>query len=124
MSTPHRRDFLKSSAAAGAALTLSAASYARVRGANERVGVAFLGVGGRCQAHIDVIVKMAKENAGAAPVGVCDVWDGHEAKYKGGDGRERTYLQGLFPSAKKCGLSPDDGQHVVKDYRKLLELKE
>ncbi len=123
----NRRSFIKASAAAGAALSLPAASAARVYGANERIGVGFLGVGGRAQAHLDVILKMSKEGMGAAPVAVCDVWDGHEEGYE--DQREgktvqRTYLQGLYPSAKKVGLDPGDKTHVTKDYRRLLELKE
>jgi len=72
---------MKTSAAAGTAMTLAAATYSRAAGSNDRIGVAFVGVGGRCQAHLAVINKLAKENKGAAPVAVCDVWDGHEAKY-------------------------------------------
>jgi predicted dehydrogenase len=112
MSTVNRRSFL--GAAAGAtAMSLTAATYGRVLGANERIGVAFLGTGGRCQAHIDIINKFQKENKGAAPVAVCDVWDGN-----------KQIGRGLYPSAEKCGLKPDDSKHVTKDYRKLLELKE
>ena len=124
----NRRTFLQGTAAAGAALSLTAASAARVYGANERIGVAFVGVGGRCQAHLDIINKMSKAKKGVAPVAVCDLWDGHEAKYTitGSDGKpaERTYAQGLYPSAKKVGLDPNDKKHVVKDYRRILELKE
>ncbi|HEY1375515.1 MAG TPA: Gfo/Idh/MocA family oxidoreductase [Gemmataceae bacterium] len=123
MPSANRRDFLKTTAAVGAAVTLTAASYDRVYGANGRIGVGFVGVGGRCQAHLDVVNKLAKENKGAAPVAVCDVWDGLERQYESG-GRKRTYLQGLYPSAKKVGLDPDDKKHVVKDYRRLLELPE
>src|SRR5580698_7356877 len=97
----NRRTFLKSTAAAGAALSLSAASVKRVYGANERIGVGFVGVGGRCQAHLDIINKMSKAGKGVAPVAVCDVWDGHAAKYKNDKGEERDYAQGLFPSAEK-----------------------
>lgn len=112
MSTVNRRSFL--GAAAGAtAMSLTAATYGRVLGANERIGVAFLGTGGRCQAHIDIINKFQKENKGAAPVAVCDVWDGN-----------KQIGRGLYPSAEKCGLKPDDSKYVTKDYRKLLELKE
>ncbi|MFN4261170.1 MAG: Gfo/Idh/MocA family protein [Gemmataceae bacterium] len=111
-----RRDFLKGTAAAGAALTLSAASAKRVYGANERIGVAFLGVGGRCQAHIDIINKLKAEGKGVEPVAVCDVWDGNEEAYSGG--------RGLYPSAKKCGLNVNDQKHVTKDYRTLLDLDE
>src|SRR5579883_2822400 len=110
-----RRDFLKTSAAAGAALSLTAASAKRVYGANERLGVAFLGVGGRCQQHIDVILEMVGKKLPVAPVAVCDVWDGDpELGSKKG--------RGLYPSAKRCGIA-DDGKHVTKDYRKVLELK-
>src|SRR5262249_49920303 len=31
---------------------------------------------------------------------------------------------GLYPSAKKCGLKADDKEHVTKDYRRILDLKE
>jgi predicted dehydrogenase len=112
-----RRNFLKTSAAGAAAVSLTAASYNRVLGANDRIGVAFLGVGGRCQEHIRIINKFATEKKGVAPVAVCDVWDGNEEVQNNGG-------RGLFPSAKKCGLKEDDKVHVVKDYRKLLELKE
>jgi hypothetical protein len=115
-----RRDFLKTTAAGAAAVSalgLTAKSYAQVQGANERIGIAFLGVGGRCQQHIDVITRMARENRTVAPVGVCDVWDGNEQLGRG-TGR------GLYPSARKCGLNRDDRQHVTKDYRRLLDLRE
>ena len=45
-----RRNFLKSSGSAAAALT--AVSYSQVKGANERVQVACIGVRGRGKAHI------------------------------------------------------------------------
>jgi len=123
----NRRDFLKTTAAGATVMTLAASSYNKVYGANNRLGVAFVGVGGRCQAHLDIINKLAKQGKGVAPIAVCDVWDGHEAKFtKELDGKtvERTYLQGLYPSARKVGLSPDDKTHVTKDYRRVLDLKE
>ena len=113
----HRRDFLKTTAVGATALTLSAASARRVYGANERIGVAFLGVGGRCQAHLAIINKLNKENKGVAPVAVCDVWDGNKEVQSGGG-------RGLYPSAEKVGLKVDDKKHVTKDYRQLLDLKE
>jgi predicted dehydrogenase len=125
MSEPvNRRDFL-STTVAGSALALTAASARRVYGANERVGVAFLGVGGRCQQHVDVIVDMVNEKKNVRPVAVCDVWDGDEAlgkrsndKHKGRTGR------GLYPTAKTCGLDASDKKHVCKDYRTILEQKD
>jgi predicted dehydrogenase len=123
----NRRTFLQSTAAGATALSLTAASASRVYGANERIGVGFIGVGGRAQAHLDVILKMSKDGKGAGPVAVCDVWDGHQEDYeqeRDGKKVKRTYIQGLYPSAKKVGLDPNDKTHVTKDYRKLLDLKE
>jgi len=114
--TPDRRGFIQTTAAAGAAISLSAASYRKVMGANENIRIAFLGVGGRCQQHIDVVLQMQKEGKGVVPVAVCDVWDG-DAELGNGKGR------GLYPSAKRCGIA-DDKKHVSKDYRTVLEQKD
>src|SRR5215218_4357929 len=103
-----RRSFLATSAVAGAALTLPAASYARVPGANEKLRVGFLGVGGRCQQHIDVILQMQQEGKPVTPVAVCDVWKG-DAELGNKKGR------GLYPSALRCGLKEGDTKHVNKD---------
>lgn len=114
----NRRDFLKTgTAAAGAsAVVLSAAGYNKVLGANERIGIGFLGVGGRCQQHLDVILEMREKGMAVAPVAVCDVWDGDpELGNKKG--------RGLYPSAKRCGIDVGDKSHVSKDYRKILEQK-
>jgi predicted dehydrogenase len=116
---PSRRGFLGTAAAAAgtaSALSLTAKSYAQVPGANADLRVAFLGVGGRCQQHIDVILKMQKEGKGVRPVGACDVWDG-DPKKSGGKGA------GLYPSAKRMGVE-DDKKHVTKDYRQLLDQKD
>jgi predicted dehydrogenase len=111
----NRRKFLKSTAAGASALALTAASYAKVHRANERLGVAFLGVGGRCQAHLAIVNRLAKENKGVKPVAVCDVWDGNKVP---------KVERGLYPSAEKVGLSVEDKKHVTKDYRRLLDLPE
>ncbi|MFQ3651595.1 MAG: Gfo/Idh/MocA family oxidoreductase, partial [Gemmataceae bacterium] len=111
--TPSRRGFLGT--AASGALALSAASYSRVYGAMESVGVAFLGVGGRCQQHIDVILEMQNKGAKVRPVAVCDVWDGQVVPgvIKG---------RGLYPSAKRCGLPESiNDSTVTKDYRNILD---
>src|SRR4051794_13914122 len=126
MSNPvDRRDFLKSTTAAGGALALTAASASRVFGANERVGVAFLGVGGRCQQHIDTILEMKEKGLKVDPVAVCDVWDGDMKLGKKRDpktGKEVFNGRGLFPSAKRCGLpESENGSSVTKDYRNILD---
>src|SRR5579871_899036 len=115
---------MKTSAVAGTAMTLAAATYSRAAGSNDRIGVAFVGTGGRCQAHLKVINDMAKANKGVAPVAVCDVWDGHEDSWeeevvRNGVKKKETrhYSQGLYPSAKTVGLNVNDEKHVVKDYR-------
>ncbi len=118
--TPDRRKFIRASAAS-AALALTAESYAKVPGANERLGVAFIGCGARAQAHINLVGKLTH----LAAAGVCDVWDGLEEDYTqtfAGATTTRRYSQGLYPSAAKCGLRTGDKSRVVKDYRRLLDL--
>ncbi len=112
----NRRDFLKTTAASASALALTASSYAKVVGANDKLRLGFLGVGGRCQQHIDVILQMQKEGKAVTPVAVCDVWDGDpELGSKKG--------RGLYPSANRCGIK-EDKDHVTKDYRKILDQKD
>lgn len=116
-----RRKFFRTTTAA--ALTLSAQSYAATPGSNERIRVAFLGCGGRAQAHLHIVTKFADAKA----VAVCDVWDGLEEDYDhrfGGTSTRRHYAQGLYPSAIKCGLDPADKTRVAKDYRRILDLKD
>ncbi len=72
-----RREFLRNaSAAAGAAAVLTAPlvlANDRVKGANDRIGVGFIGTGGRAQAHLG-IVNDFKGKGVAQPVAVCDVY--------------------------------------------------
>lgn len=116
MAKPHRRTFLKSSAATAGTLALTASSYGKVAGANGAARVAFIGVGGRCQQHMDILLEMIKLKMPVAGVGVCDVWDGGS--------RGNNKVTGLYPSAKKLGLKEDDKNHVAKDYRKILDQKD
>ena len=113
----NRRHFLKSTAAGASGLALTASSYAKVVGANDKLRIGFLGVGGRCQQHLDVILQMVKEGKAVVPVAVCDVWDGNSEL---GSGKGR----GLYPSAKRCGVDPNDSQRCTKDYRRVLDLKD
>jgi predicted dehydrogenase len=71
--TSNRRDFLKT-AAAGAAVSLSAASYAKVKGANDRINIAMIGCGSRGRgAHMTgVHAHDKKENVEF--IAVCDPW--------------------------------------------------
>jgi len=121
-----RRGFLESAGlATGAALasgTFAHPAIGKVKGANERVNFAILGPGGRAQAHIGVLLDMKREGKQVDITGVCDVWDGGPTKFsKGGKGSE---ARGLYPSAKRCGLDPDDKKNVTKDFRRLLERKD
>src|ERR1700761_5574349 len=65
-----RRTFLRTAAAAGAASTLSAKSYAAILGANERVNFAVIGLNGRAGAHLS---SLDANRADARITHVCDV---------------------------------------------------
>src|ERR1035441_3253292 len=76
--TMNRRDFLQSTAAATAALSLlGAAPYVargRVLGANDTIGVGFIGVGGRGSSHIATVQRLIQAGANAKVVAVCDAY--------------------------------------------------
>ncbi len=89
-SSPNRRQFIHTaSTAMGVAVAAGVPRVTAVgqeaAGANERIGVGFIGTGGRCNAHIG-IVNQLKAKGVAEPVAVCDV-----------------YRPRLEEASKKCG---------------------
>src|SRR3954447_5711641 len=112
-----RRGFLETAGVATGAVVASGAfahpAVGKVKGANEKINFAILGPGGRAQAHIKVLLDMKDEGKLVDITGVADVRDGNDAVGRG-----------LYPSAKKCKLDPDDKLKVTKDFRKLLERKD
>lgn len=69
-----RRKFLQTAAAGSATFALSASSYARVIGANDRISIAIIGCGGRgLGAHMPGIYKHAKSE-NIEVTAVCDPW--------------------------------------------------
>jgi len=72
-----RRSFLKASAGAGAVAATSFPSphvmAETAKGANERIGVGFIGVGGRSGAHQRIVQGFQNEGV-TQPVAVCDVY--------------------------------------------------
>ena len=73
-----RRAFVKQGLIAGATVAGSTMVAPMIlsqeaKGANDRIGVGFIGTGGRCGAHM-AIVNQFKEQGIAEPVAVCDVY--------------------------------------------------
>ena len=91
----NRRDFLKTAGAA--ALTTSLFS-GRVRGANDRVSIAFIGVGAMGSGNLGYAMQVPEFQ----PVAVCDVY--------------QPYLERAVAAAKKGGLQVK----AIKDFREIL----
>jgi predicted dehydrogenase len=70
-----RRGFINTTAAGvtGAVVALSAKSYSRVIGANDRINIGFLGCGDRNQGHRRM-VQMSQKEKNLGVVAVCDIW--------------------------------------------------
>lgn len=69
-----RRKFLKTAAAGSATLALSAASYSRVFGANDRISIGIIGCGGRgLGVHMPGVHKFA-DSENIEITAVCDPW--------------------------------------------------
>jgi len=67
-----RREFLKT--AAGAAATLSAFSYARMAGANDRISIGLIGCGARMKGAIMPSVNNYAKRCNVEITAVCDPW--------------------------------------------------
>jgi predicted dehydrogenase len=103
----NRRQFIQGSLVAGAAAGwslshASAASAARVVGANERINIGLIGCGGRGRWIMQNMVQPA--NANTALAAVCDIWKLRQETYPA----EAEKLYGGKPK-------------VYADYRKLLD---
>lgn len=95
-----RRTFLQSGSALAATAGMTAASYASIVGANDRIRIGFVGVGGMGSNHIRAIAGLKKKNNLEA-VAVADCWQTRAAA-----------------AAKKVGAPK-----AVQDYRKVLDIK-
>jgi predicted dehydrogenase len=100
MSRVTRRDFIKSSLAAGVAMTL-ASPYSKVRGANGDIRIAVVGVGGQGSGHINNFRKLP----GVRIVALCDA--------------DKDHLEKRVEDFKKR----DEKVDGYTDVRKLLEDK-
>jgi predicted dehydrogenase len=69
----NRRTFLATGSLAAAGVAFSAKSYARVIGANDRIRVGFIGVGGMGSGHVSACLKL-KDQDNLEFVGAADCW--------------------------------------------------
>ena len=91
----------------------------RCRGPTNRIGIAFLGVGGRCQQHIDIILRLRAAEPRQRRSG--------RRLRRLGRQRDARPRQRPRPVSLRPPLRPatrDDRVHVTKDYRRILELQE
>jgi predicted dehydrogenase len=83
-----RRQFIQRASTATAALTVSGVSIKQARGANERIGVGFIGCGGRSNAHLKAVHYLKSQGENVDIVAACDsyrprmqrVAEGYQAK--------------------------------------------
>jgi predicted dehydrogenase len=104
-----RRQFLRQAtevAIGGAATAMTARSYTRTLGANDRIRLGQLGCGGRSRGHVHM-VQMAARRTPVEVVAVCDIWK---------IARERRAAQ------VKTVLSVDAKQYQYSE--KMLERKD
>ena len=114
MSNITRRGFVQGTTAAAGAAALSAGANAagRIAGANDTIRVGYIGVGGRCQAHINHVLAMTKEGKKVQAVAVCDVFNRHRDE-SADKIDQRNAKSGIETKCKKYA-----------DYRELLADKD
>lgn len=78
MSEITRRGFVQTTASTTVlAAAASAHAAGNVAGANDTIRVGYIGVGGRCQSHVQRILDMTEEGQKVQAVAVCDVFNRH-----------------------------------------------
>ncbi|MEJ2649725.1 MAG: Gfo/Idh/MocA family oxidoreductase [Sedimentisphaerales bacterium] len=111
MSKLSRRDFMKSSIAAGAAFAM-AAPFSRARGANDDIRIAVVGTGGQGSGHC----RTWSGTQGVRLVAICDADESHmNIRLGGGRG---------FGRRGQTAEQPQPELQRYTDVRKLLENKE
>lgn len=70
----NRREFLGRTAGAAVGATLTAASFSRALGANEKIGVGFIGCGGRGNAHMGYVKQLEQAGDAVEAVAVMDLY--------------------------------------------------
>jgi predicted dehydrogenase len=68
-----RRTFVKQAGVAIASAGMTASSYARVIGSNDKIRIAQLGCGDRSEGHVNM-VRLASKGMPVETVAVCDIW--------------------------------------------------
>ena len=122
-----RRKFIGKTAAGlvGAAVTsgassMSAASYNRIIGANDRINIGFLGCGGRSSDH-QRMVKTSEKDKNLGVVAVCDIWKNNMEKAAanckklfGTDVKQFKYSEELLKMKELDGvmIATGDFQHA------------
>jgi predicted dehydrogenase len=122
-----RRKFIGRSAAglAGAfvssdAFSMSASSYKRIIGANDRINIGFLGCGDRSSGH-QHMVKMSEKDKNLGVVAVCDLWKNNREKSAanlkklfGTDVRQFKYSEEMLkmPDLDGVMIATGDFQHA------------
>ena len=103
-----RREFLGKAAAGTAAVSLglfqSAPASGRVLGANDRINIGMIGLGGRGSAIVGELLELSRSGRYRLQiVACCDVWD-----------------KRAQDNARRCG----DSVKVTRDYREILQMPE
>lgn len=99
-----RRRFLQTSGASAAlAATATGAAAAKTASPNSRMRIGFIGVGGRCQTHVNSAIHLFKNGGTVEPAAVCDV-----------------YKKNLEDTAAKIEKETGSKPMMTGDYRDIL----
>ena len=100
--------------------SMSAASYKKIIGSNDRINIAFLGCGARSRGHQEM-VKMSERDKNLGVVAVCDIWKINREKTAanckklyGADVKQFKYSEDLLkmPDLDAVMIGTGDFQHA------------
>ncbi len=103
-----RRHFLEKSgvALAATAVSMTAKSYARVLGANDRINIGLLGCGSRSRGHRRM-VKMSEKDMNLRISAVCDIWKVNRQRAADDVKQKFGYVPKMFKYSEDMLAMPD-----------------
>ena len=129
-----RRDFIGKTTAgligvavSSSASSMSAVSYKRIIGSNDRINIGFLGCGSRSNEH-QTMVKTAEKDKNLAVVAVCDIWKLNKEKAAanckklfGTDVKQFKYSEKMLmmPNLDAVMIGTGDFQHLFGIFKLL-----
>ncbi len=104
----NRREFLRKSIGTAAILSAPAILSAQAKGSNQRIGIGFIGAGGRSTGHMRMLKQLKEAGEAVDLVAVCDIY-----RPRGDDKASRFKIARIYETCEELLDDPDVDAVVI-----------